>query len=839
MTLGNKTLLTISATFVGLIAILFVLSQTILLGGFRKLEEDDTRRNVGRALSALETEIKNLSSLNLDWASWDDSYQFIVERNTDYIKSNLNDETLAKQKLNLIMYLDSSGKIVFGKAIDHRGMKEVPLPKDLMRHLAPESPLLRHDDAKGIDDGLIVIDKGILLAAAHPILSSEGKGPVRGTLLMARYLDEGEVRHLGEVTHMAVSLTRYESLFPDGNGAGGVAWPDTIFIRPLSEDLIEGLGVVKDIYDKPAFILKVALPREIFRQGKASRSYFISYLLLAALTSALAITLLLKKNVLTRLKVLGVSVADVGLTGNLAERIPLTGDDELTALSGEVNKMLEALERLEAGRKDAESALRKARDELEARVRERTADLSEANLALKEEITERKRMEHVVKDMAFHDHLTGLPNRLLFIDRLNQVIVMGARHKSQAAVLFLNLDRFKVVNDTLGHAAGDELIKVVAERLKKSLRDGDTVARLGGDEFTVLLQDLAKVEDIPMVLEKVFNSIRESIPVSGHDVFVTASAGVSLYPHDGNDGIELLRNADIAMHHAKGKGGNAYQMYNPAMAEKAFERLTIGNKLRTALERKEFILYYQPQVDLKTGRIIGSEALIRWQDPEKGLVSPAAFIPLAEETGLIVAIGEWGLYEACGQNKKIQQNGFPDMIISVNISARMFTQEGFVETVARVLKDTGLDPRHLMLEITESLLMTNIAEAAAVMKDLKGIGIEFSIDDFGTGYSSLAYLKSLPISQLKIDRSFVQDIADSNDGRLIVTAIIKLGQSLRLDVIAEGVETHEQLEFLKLNQCDKIQGFLFSKPLPAEAFSSLLKENYSEKLKGALLSDGG
>lgn len=495
MTLNNKTLLTISATFTGLIAILFILSQTVLLGSFRKLEEEDTRQNFGRVLSALSTEVKNLSSLNLDWASWDDSYQFIRDNNKEYIKSNLNLETLAKQKLNLIIYLDSGGHLVFGRALNHRSIKEVPFPKGVMRHLAPRSPLLRNGEEQGEHEGLAATEDGILMLSAHPILNSKGEGPLRGTLVMGRLLDEDEVKRLGEITYMAVSIISGKGLTALEKAAG----PEGISVLPLSEDQIEGFGVVEDIYHKPAFMLKVVLPRGIYNQGKASRSYFISYLLLAALASALAMTLLLKRTVLNRLKLLGVRVEDIGLTGNLAERIPLQGHDELTLLSGEVNKMLEALEGLDKERKKAEAALRNANDELESRVAGRTADLLEANMALKDEISERQRVENVIKDMAYHDHLTGLPNRLLFIDRLNQVIIRGAwREKSPAAVLFIDLDRFKVVNDTLGHSSGDELIKAVSERMKLTLREGDTVARVGGDEFTILLQDLARVEDIPM-----------------------------------------------------------------------------------------------------------------------------------------------------------------------------------------------------------------------------------------------------------------------------------------------------------------------------------------------------
>lgn len=814
MKLTEKIILAVALTFAVLSLALYGLSHSIFLGGYEQLERDDTARNVSRALSAFQADLNSISSLNVDWASWDDTYDFIVSKNPAYIDSTLNDETLAKQRLNLVVYLDPAGKKVFAKTFQYITMKETPMPSDMASHLAPGSPLAKASEV-GVS-GVVPLKDGLLMVTAHPILTSEGKGPSRGTLIMGRFLDHDEVSYLSDTIHMPLSL------LPSVNERMALAGNNDIAVRPVDSRTIEGFGVVRDIYGKPAGMLRIELPRDIYNQGKDSVSYFIVYLIVAALVAAMAIMVILERKVLSRLKSLGRTVSGIGVTGDLSSRVQASGNDEIADLTKEINRMLVSLEETDSERRDAEGKLKEANEELEERVAERTADLSDANLALKDEIAERTRMENVIKDMAYRDNLTGLPNRSLFMDRLTQVLTRGARHRTIAGVLFMDLDRFKVINDTLGHTTGDELIRIISIELQKLLRSGDTVARMGGDEFTVLLQDLSRTEDVAVVVEKILGAFKTPIPLAGQEVFVSFSIGVSMYPDDGADPATLLKNADIAMYHAKSKGGNTWQMYDGTMAEKAFERLTIGNKLRTALDKHEFVLYYQPQVDLKTMRISGAEALIRWQDPEKGLVMPGSFIPIAEETGIIVPMGEWGLHMACVENKELQSRGFADLSVAVNVSARMFTNDGFVAMVKGVLKDTGLEARFLKLEITESILMTNLALAMEVMKELRAMGIQFAIDDFGTGYSSLGYLKSLPINQLKIDKSFVRDISTDLDDRLIVTAIIRLAQSLKLEVLAEGVETEDQLGFLAKEQCDKIQGYIFSKPLPLETFKALL-----------------
>ncbi|MGB3575776.1 MAG: PAS domain S-box protein [Candidatus Sulfotelmatobacter sp.] len=442
-----------------------------------------------------------------------------------------------------------------------------------------------------------------------------------------------------------------------------------------------------------------------------------------------------------------------------------------------------------------------------------------------EDITERKVAEDRVKFLAFYDALTELPNRALLQDRLSKALANARRQKDRVALLFLDLDRFKDTNDSLGHSLGDLLLQNVAERLKRCAREQDTVARLGGDEFLIVLTNVKEIADASVAAERFMQAMTAEFVVQGHSLSINCSVGISMFPEHGTDGEILIKNADAAMYSAKESGRNNFRFFTEDMNAQGVERLTLGNGLRLALDKKELFLVYQPQVDIVSGKIIGLEALLRWQHPTLGLVPPDKFIRIAENCGLIVPIGEWVVRTACRQARKWQDEGLPAVSIAINVSAVQFRQEDFCELIRRVLHETGLAPQYLELELTEGLLLANADVTFSVLQELKAMGLTLAIDDFGTGYSNFNYLRQFRVSNLKLDRSFIRDVAVNPDDAAITTAIISMAKSLNLKVIAEGVEDEAQMSFLRAHQCDEIQGYYFSKPLAVDKVADKLRGN--------------
>lgn len=464
-----------------------------------------------------------------------------------------------------------------------------------------------------------------------------------------------------------------------------------------------------------------------------------------------------------------------------------------------------------------EQALRQVQGTLERRVKARTKELARANAGLEAEIAERRLADQRVVHMAHHDALTGLPNRTLLADRVGQAIARAHRSGGKLAVLFLDLDRFKNVNDSFGHAVGDMLLTGVSARLTASRREEDTVARLGGDEFIVSIPDVSDAAEAESVAARILSDLAKPFTINGHQLHADVSIGIALYPRDGDTAETLMRNADTAMYHAKESGRGNYQFFNSQLTERVSRRLSTETNLRRALERGEFTVHYQPLVNLSSGRVDGAEALLRWPQQDDRLVSPVEFIPIAEETGLIVPLGEWVLLEACAQ-AQAWQAVHPGLRMAVNLSARQFRQKNLIGMIEQVLGESRLHPSLLELELTEGMLMHNVEEATHILARLDEIGVRLAIDDFGTGYSSLSYLKRFPIHTLKIDRSFVRDISTDPDDAAIVTAIVAMARSLNLRVTAEGVETEEQAAFLRSLTCDQAQGFHFGRPMPSAEF---------------------
>ncbi len=439
------------------------------------------------------------------------------------------------------------------------------------------------------------------------------------------------------------------------------------------------------------------------------------------------------------------------------------------------------------------------------------------------DITARIKAESEIQQLINYDTLTGLPNRSLLHDRLQQAIAQSARDKTLLGVLVLDLDRFKSINETLGHRAGDKLLKSIGTRLQACVRESDTLARLGGDEFVVLLVGVAHEDGLTIVAKKILAIVSEPVYIDGHEIYSTCSIGIAVYPLDGDDSHTLLKHADLAMYQAKELDRNNFQFFSRDMNIKVLERMMLENSMRKALDRDEFFLVYQPQVDARTGQITGMEALLRWQHPDLGLLAPDKFIYLAEDNGFIISLGEWVLRAACRQNKIWQDQGLPAVRVAVNLSAKQFGQYRLDEVIASTLLDTGLDPRWLELEITESTIMKDAEKNTAILQRFKEMGISLAIDDFGTGYSSLSYLKLFPLTRLKIDRAFVRDITTNPDDAAIARIIIDIASTLKLSVIAEGVETRAQMQFLSFNNCVEMQGYLFSRPVRAEEFAKLLE----------------
>ncbi|MEJ2143223.1 MAG: EAL domain-containing protein [Gammaproteobacteria bacterium] len=445
---------------------------------------------------------------------------------------------------------------------------------------------------------------------------------------------------------------------------------------------------------------------------------------------------------------------------------------------------------------------------------------------------ERKRSEERLAYLAQYDPLTGLPNRALFHDRMMAAMRHAERHNSVTALLFLDLDHFKDINDTLGHTAGDELLKDVAKRLQGCIREEDTIARLGGDEFTVILQDISHREDAAEVAEKILATLSKPFILKDEKVFVTISIGIAGYPSCGKNAEALIQNADTALYRAKSEGRNNYKFFETEMNMAVSDRMTMINDLRHAVHKKDFILFYQPLIDTSSNKVTGVEALLRWHHPERGLIPAKDFVPLLEETGLIISVGEWVLNEACRQNMLWQQDGLPPVYVSVNLSVRQFHKCDLVNMVVNTLKKNQLDPHLLQLEVTESILMDNTKRTLEALDKLRKLGVRLAIDDFGTGYSSISYLKEYPFNILKFDQSFVQDMEHSINGAAIVAAVINLGHSINMSVVAEGVETHHQLNMLNERGCDHIQGHLFAHPMSAKNFTQWMKQKTSSLQKG-------
>lgn len=853
----TKAILLIVALIAGISSFLYLSSHLILLNSFTQLEQDYTSENVRRALNSIADDLQQIDTLTSDYAGWDEAYAFIDNGNEAFSRSNLDDAIFPKLRLNILVYVRNSGAIVFAKGFDFRTGTESPLPPSLVKLLTGNSPLVRHTSNNSVLSGALLLPEGPLLLVSRPVLTSSYQGPIHGSLIMGRFLGTDEIRRLADLNHLNLSILPLNAARHSSNST--VTLPPLSATRPIavspgSGDTITGYGLINDIHGKPALIARVDMRRKIYAKGEDTVQYFLfcflGFCLISSLTGYILYAKLLAsrkehKDTEKRYRSVISQASDIILLVDIDSRRILEANlafQRLLNYAPDEAMKLTLYDIMEDDRSGVDWRINRILSEKVCFLGEHTVraedgsmvqvDLN-ANLVsygeqqvicmVLRDISERKRFEGELMHMAHHDALTGLPNRTLFFDRLRQGLYKKERSGKMLAVVYLDLDRFKIINDTLGHHTGDLLLKEVADRLRGVVRKADTISRLGGDEFTIIIDEIATPADSLLVAEKILNVFSAPFRLENHEMFVTASMGVTLYPNDGDTAEKLLKNADTAMYHAKDEGRNTYQFFSEEMNSRVSERLSMETGLRHALARDEFLLHYQPRVNTTTGRIVGVEALIRWQQPQKGLILPDTFIPLAEETGLIIPIGEWVLRNACTQARAWQEAGYAQMRISVNISCRQFTHDNLTDSIRGILGETGLQPSCLELEITESVIMLNPERAIRLLNELKEMGISIAIDDFGTGYSSLSLLKRLPADILKIDKSFVSGIPGNKSDETLVATIINLGHNMGLGLVAEGVEREEQLQFLEERNCQEVQGYYFSKPLPAETLQPLLE----------------
>jgi diguanylate cyclase (GGDEF)-like protein len=661
-----------------------------------------------------------------------------------------------------------------------------------------------------------------------------------GTILVERFSPGQGSYALTDLSYLRAGYGQLEQALKAPEGDSGTGYYDLslpIFTRVSSleqdidrRDYGEVLAYARNIGSQHlAAYYHVGISQRWLLYSVLPYAEKVALIVVAALLLVLFLSTFITRRITAPLASLAQMAEDIS-AGKLDKTIRAKGSGEVRQIASMLNIVMSELNK-HRSKMDTDHHL------LSMKVDERTEQLSKRNEELNQAVKQVTQTKNRLRQMAYYDGLTSLPNRQLFTEQLELMLRMAKREKQTIALLFLDLDNFKRINDSLGHSAGDILLKEVAARLTSCVRDSDLLAkyidgegnigvsRLGGDEFTVVLNNIDSVETAGTIAERLLESLQAPMLIGDHELVITPSIGIATAPKDAETVEELLKLADAAMYHAKAGGRNAYQFYNSSMKSSGVGRLKLETDLRRAVERNEFVLYYQPQVDTSTGEIVGAEALVRWEHPEHGLIPPIRFIPVAEETGLIVDLGAWTMIEAARQSKAFQEEGLKLPKVAVNVSSLQFNP-AFINLVQTVLEDSGLEPQYLELELTEGVIMSNAKASIDALHELKKLGVSISVDDFGTGYSSLSYLSKFPLDELKIDRSFVIDFDKSERSASLVSAIIAMGKSLHLSLVAEGVDTVEQFHFLHDRKVDIIQGYLFSEPIPGPELGLLLRNNY-------------
>ena len=717
-----------------------------------------------------------------------------------FVKANVTQSTLNRIELDTMVFATPQGKVFKSLSLPRSKGGPVPSPSEILSVLKiPALSASAKIGPAGIH-GFIRVSTGLTLVSVRPILKTDESGPRRGWLVFGRTFGQRELTALRDLTGLDISVAPLDdpSIAADRN-LQRIAHLATLadMVEPLDQKTVAGYSVLKDLQGRPGLLISMRKPRAIYQQGLDSIGSLRNLILFAGLVFGLVTMFVVERFALSRLVRLSAEVAAIGDL-SINDQVGISGHDEVSWLATKINEMLTKLH-------ESEERLHCYNANLEQTVQDRTQEI-----------------EH----QAFHDKLTGLPNRALFTDRIGAALAKAQRSKLATAAFFIDLDNFKLINDSLGHSVGDALLIAVAQRLKNAIRPGDTVARLGGDEFTVILEDLNDKSEATKVAETILQNLRAPFSLDGVEAFANASIGIA-FTADANTEVDhLMKNADTAMYRAKANGKSNFVVYDEGMNDHAVERLEIETGLRKAVINGEISIQYQPLIDLETNAMKGAEALARWNHPTKGAITPGRFIPIAEETGIIVPLGYWILEEACRQTAEWrEQFDLEAFTISINLSGKQLQRDDVVDRVAEILYKTGLAPHALKLEITESVLMSDRAAVVEKMRLLKELGIKLALDDFGTGYSSLSTLGSFPVDTLKIDQSFISRLGEEEQAVSIVQAIIALSRSMKMDVTGEGVETPLQRQMTTDLGCHTGQGYLFDRPLSPEDLRERLHQN--------------
>lgn len=815
MKLRDKVLVVLVCVWVGFVFLTYLGSRLFIEKSFLKLEYNRANEDLHRVMQALSQNNYSLMTFTSDWSHWNDAYDYAAGKNPSFVSNNLVSTAFSISTINVLTYWDKNGKLLVGGAYDLEKQTFMPFPKGIEKYVHPGSRLL---DLNKELNGYLLFDDAIGMVASASLKDSNDEKPPLGSSVFIRLLTPQILHKIEDTTKLQIQLFLPNQIMTDKNLKNyfELVSVTDIYNHPIDDENLEGYLVIRDIEKKPIGMVRMITPRSIYLTGKEAIRYYVSSMVILGIGILLLVIFLLRKLILQRLEKLNKKVEMIGATNSLTERVEVSGGDELSSVATQINKML--------------NIIQLSQEKLERSVEERTQELKTTNIKLEQEIVERKAIEkelivhkEYLGQLAHYDSLTNLPNRVFFNEMFNQMIIDTKQDKKTFAVLFVDLDRFKTINDALGHYTGDIVLKEVAERFKMLLRPDDILARLGGDEFIILLKDVDRDATSEFAMQ-IINSLAKPVIVSSHELYIGTSIGVCLFPEDGSSLEELQKNADMAMYKAKHQGGGIYSYFNKDMMTEAHKFIELESALRQAFKNNEFQVYYQPKLDTQTGDLVGAEALIRWIHPEHGIINPAVFIPQAEKTGLIMHLGEWMLREVCKQIKSWQERGYKPIRIAVNLSTKQFQQQDMAKIIDTILNETQLEAKYLEVEITESAMMEDVNKVTHKLENIHMLGVPIAIDDFGSGYTSISFLKQFPIAVLKIDQAFIKGIPSNQNDCSITKSIIDLAHNLGMKVVAEGVETQEQLQWLADFECDIVQGYFLSRPVPESKFISMLKE---------------